>query len=308
MRTTTTALFLVFAVLWGIPSSAERIYTSRDKNGTLVFSDKPMQGSRVLSVRQVEVTKGSCVSIDKRGDDDNRLLRAINDCYGPVEVRTTRAEAVNVSTNRPASFTILVPERSSKDLIQIERVNPRRGYKYSFTHSMIFGDPRAQHQPPTPYLLPVPPGQSFPVSQGFHGRATHTHPQSEYAVDIPMPEGTRLYAVRSGVIMDIANDFFTGGKGEKFEERANFIRILHADGTMALYAHLKVESIQYPTGTRVSRGQFIAESGNTGYSSGPHLHFAIQKNFGGELRSIPFEFEDRGGSGFTPEMGMMVAR
>jgi len=299
---------LILTLLWGLPAAAEKIYTSRDKNGTLVFSDRPVQGSQVLSVRQVEVTRGSCVSIEKRGEDDQRLLRAVNDCYGPVEVETTRGAAVNVATDRPASFTVLVPARSSRDLVRIERIDPRRSYRYSFTHSMVFGDPRAEHRPPTPYLLPVPPGQLFPVSQGFHGRATHTHPQSEYAVDIPMPEGTRLYAVRSGVIMDIANDFFTGGQGEKFEERANFIRILHDDGTMALYAHLKVESIQYPTGTRVSRGAFIAESGNTGYSSGPHLHFAIQKNSGGELRSIPFEFEGRGGSGFTPEMGMMVVR
>ncbi len=308
MKLLFAALPLILAILWCPPAAAEKIYTSRGANGNLVFSDRPIAGNRVLAVRQVEVTKGSCVSLDRRGEDDDLLLRAVNDCYGPVEVRTNRSEAINISTSRPASFVTLVPARSSRDLVRIRRINPRRGYKYTFTHDMIFGDPRARHQPPAPYLLPFPPGKGFFISQGFHGTATHTHPQSEYAVDIPMPEGTRLYAVRSGVIMDIANDFFTGGKGAKFEEKANFIRILHDDGTMALYAHLRVESIQYPTGTRVSRGQFIAESGNTGFSSGPHLHFAIQKNFGGELRSIPFEFEGHGGNGFTPENGMVVVR
>jgi murein DD-endopeptidase MepM/ murein hydrolase activator NlpD len=108
--------------------------------------------------------------------------------------------------------------------------------------------------------------------------------------------------------MNVAHDFFTGGKGAQFTEKANFIRILHDDGTMALYAHLKVESIQYPVGARVARGQFIAESGNTGYSSGPHLHFTVQKNFGMELRSIPFEFADSRGGGFVPEAGMVVRR
>jgi murein DD-endopeptidase MepM/ murein hydrolase activator NlpD len=123
-----------------------------------------------------------------------------------------------------------------------------------------------------------------------------------------MPEGTPIHAARAGIIMDVANDNFTGGTGPKFEEKANIIRILHEDGTMALYAHLKLESIRYPVGTPVERGQFIAESGNTGYSSGPHLHFAVQRNHGMELRSIPFQFESRDGSPFSPERGMAVGR
>jgi len=77
---------------------------------------------------------------------------------------------------------------------------------------------------------------------------------------------------------------------------------------MAIYAHLELESIRYPAGTRVERGQFIAESGNTGYSSGPHLHFAVQKNFGMDLRSIPFRFQDEDGASFVPLMGMKVSR
>jgi murein DD-endopeptidase MepM/ murein hydrolase activator NlpD len=209
---------------------------------------------------------------------------------------------------RPQSFSVTIPPRKSQDLVHLWRSNPRQGMKYTYTHSIIIGDPRARHLPDRPYLLPIPPGINFHFSQAFHGASTHTHPQSEYAVDIPMPVGTHIHAARGGVIMDIANDYFTGGKGTQFEQKANFIRVLHDDGTMAIYAHLNVESIQYPVGTRIERGQFIAESGNTGYSSGPHLHFAVQQNVGRELRSIPFEFENKGGVAFTPAQAMRFYR
>jgi murein DD-endopeptidase MepM/ murein hydrolase activator NlpD len=64
---------------------------------------------------------------------------------------------------------------------------------------------------------------------------------------------------------------------------SNSIRILHDDGSMAVYAHLQVGRAQVYVGMRVQAGQLIAYSGNTGFSSGPHLHFAVQVNQGMNL-------------------------
>jgi murein DD-endopeptidase MepM/ murein hydrolase activator NlpD len=123
-----------------------------------------------------------------------------------------------------------------------------------------------------------------------------------------MPERTNVCAARDGVVMDIANDFFGGGTDrEDYIKRANFIRILHDDGTMAVYAHLSLESIRVGIGRKVYEGDILAESGNTGFSSGPHLHFAIQKNNGMQLISIPFKIENRKGTGVTPSKNMMLS-
>ena len=66
--------------------------------------------------------------------------------------------------------------------------------------------------------------------------------------------------------------------------------ILHDDGTMGVYLHLMRHSVLVAEGQRVQVGTPLARSGNTGNSSGPHLHFVIQRNVGLALESIPYDF------------------
>jgi murein DD-endopeptidase MepM/ murein hydrolase activator NlpD len=70
---------------------------------------------------------------------------------------------------------------------------------------------------------------------------------------------------------------------------------------MALYAHLQPNSLRVREGMEVKRGQWIANSGNTGFSSGPHLHFVIQLNVGLAMESLPFRFITPMGGTMTPE-------
>jgi murein DD-endopeptidase MepM/ murein hydrolase activator NlpD len=108
--------------------------------------------------------------------------------------------------------------------------------------------------------------------------------------------------------MDVADDFFENGRSlERYGSRANYVRVLHDDGTMAIYAHLKAETIRVRLGARISSGQVIAHSGNTGYSSGPHLHFAVERNVGKRLASQPFSFEAASGRLVEPATGMLLA-
>ena len=66
------------------------------------------------------------------------------------------------------------------------------------------------------------------------------------------------------------------------------VEIMNADGSMALYAHLAENGALVHQGQQVEVGQRIGLSGNTGYSTAPHLHFAVQVNRGMQLVSIPF--------------------
>ena len=140
------------------------------------------------------------------------------------------------------------------------------------------------------------------MSQGFEGGRTHTTPDSEYAVDIAMPVGTAIHAARAGVVMDIEEDFNKGGTDLKnLLTRPTMSGFCTKTAPWALYAHLDLASVSVGPGARVRAGQKIARSGNTGFSSGPHLHFVIQQNIGMKLISVPFQFQAAEGRAITPE-------
>ena len=101
-----------------------------------------------------------------------------------------------------------------------------------------------------------------------------------------MPVGTPIVAARGGVVVETLNT--QEGRGP--DPSGNYVRILHDDGTMGVYLHLEQFSVQVNEGQRVAAGQKIARSGNTGNSTGPHLHFVVQKNVGLAVESIPFDF------------------
>ena len=84
------------------------------------------------------------------------------------------------------------------------------------------------------------------------------------------------------------------------------MRILHDDGTYAIYAHLNTNSIRVKPGDKVRRGQYIADSGNTGFSSGPHLHFAVVRNVGMEIQSLPVIFAGQNEATVLPTYGSIL--
>src|SRR4051812_13009953 len=125
------------------------------------------------------------------------------------------------------------------------------------------------------YVLPYPPGKAYEVWQtiSWHDRAENRH-VGRYAIDFKMPIGSRVTAAREGIVV-AARDSFPDGNGKDLEE--NFVFIMHDDSTVARYFHLKHRGVRVRAGQRVSQGQLIALSGNSGQTAGPHLHFDVQR-------------------------------
>jgi murein DD-endopeptidase MepM/ murein hydrolase activator NlpD len=152
--------------------------------------------------------------------------------------------------------------------------------------------------------VPFSAGKNFPITQAYPDVITHQTPDSLYAVDLAMPVGTDIFAARGGLVVDVASDNFRGGLDlSRDGQTANIIRILHDDGTFSLYAHLNWNSIRVKPGDQVRAGQYIADAGNTGFSSGPHLHFAVQRNAGLTVESLPIVFEGPNSAHVIPATG-----
>ena len=133
------------------------------------------------------------------------------------------------------------------------------------------------------------------ISQGFHGEASHQDAANAYAVDFALLMGTPVLAARSGTVMEAVDGFPDDGGRALDRDNTNLVRILHEDGSMAVYAHLMQGSITVKPGQWVAPGAVIGQSGNSGYSHGPHLHFAVQINTGMQLQSVPFRLRDADG-------------
>ncbi len=213
-------------------------------------------------------------------------------------------EALNVVTDPPLPATFVLPEPGESHLVTVRQDNPYEASRFRLSYTSVPGDPGARPDLKQRYQLPFRRGERFLVGQAFGGVVSHTDEQSFYAVDLGMPEGTPVLAARDGIVMHVEEDFFGAGlDAQKYASRANSVRVLHEDGTMAVYAHLALESVAVRPGRVVTAGELLGLSGNTGYSSGPHLHFAIQHNDAGRLKSLPFRFLTGGEEGETPKAG-----
>ncbi len=281
------------------PALTKKLYKYQDAHGAWVFSDKPPAADIPVTVSALPVSESPVkVSIRNLGTQEVPVLAAINDYYGPIEVEISAERIENMRAEPPLPVRVVVPARTEMTVVALKPTGPR--WRYGYQVRAVLGDPSAVHRPEQPYAPPFASGQRFPISQAFDGTFSHQHPQSRYAVDLSLPLGTPVRAARAGVIMEVAGDFFDGGLDPKYQARANAVRVLHDDGTMAVYAHLHPDSIRVSPGQRIERSAWLANSGNTGFSTGPHLHFAIQRNAGMELVSIPFEFAGANGSAITP--------
>ena len=278
------------------PVQAKKIYKYTDADGIVHYTDRaPVDVAEVTAI-PVRVDQQRIAQLRLEGSGRARRAVVLNSIAGPVEVEVSFAEAVNVGAQPALPLRQVVPAGREMVVASIESANPALRASYRLLMTAVPGDPAAQPED-VEYALPVDAGARWRIDQGFDGSFSHTDPQSRYAIDLNVPEGTPVLAARDGTVMQVEDDFDGAGLDrEKFGGRANHVRVLHADGTMAVYAHLSPESVRVSAGRKVSVGQQLGASGNTGFSTGPHLHFAVQVNRGMVLESIPFRLGGSAGA------------
>ena len=110
------------------------------------------------------------------------------------------------------------------------------------------------------FLWPVEKGK---VSSYYGWRSSK---KFHDGIDISAPSGTKIFAVKNGKIVY---------SGNKISGYGNMVVVKHDTKLYTVYAHCKTTKVS--KGDSVSKGQTIAEVGNTGHSHGPHLHFEVRK-------------------------------
>ncbi len=113
------------------------------------------------------------------------------------------------------------------------------------------------------------------LTSGFGARWGTTH----YGVDIANDIGTPILAVADGKVVE-------SGPASGF---GMWVRLLHADGTVTIYGHINRSLVEQ--GQKVKAGDQIAEMGNRGYSTGPHLHFEVWRDGGSKINPLAWLLE-----------------
>jgi murein DD-endopeptidase MepM/ murein hydrolase activator NlpD len=148
----------------------------------------------------------------------------------------------------------------------------------------------------SPYVLPYPEGDDFMLVQGNCTRYSHNGIH-RYAFDFGLPIGTEVVAARGGVVVAIdmkhPDSLYSYKRRYKRVNKAkgNCVKIVHEDGSVGYYYHLKQESALVEVGDEVKQGQVLALSGNSGFTTGPHLHFEVRRSME-DRQTIPVTFKN----------------
>ncbi len=146
----------------------------------------------------------------------------------------------------------------------------RQMYIQTKSHDELFSLAKNQHLllASMPAITPISVKQSY-LSSGFGLRyhPIHKRRKMHTGIDFGARTGTPIYATGGGKVTKVSTSYYGYGKQ---------IEIDHGFGLKTKYAHLSAFKVK--VGQRVKRGELIALSGNTGTSSGPHLHYEVHKN------------------------------
>jgi murein DD-endopeptidase MepM/ murein hydrolase activator NlpD len=208
---------------------------------------------------------------------------------------------------RRAAAVVLVfatfPLAGDEDVGEARAARPRAWTAEMSRTDIQLGRIDADHDDGYLYRLPYGDDVSYPIIQGYGAKLSHRGPE-RFTLDFGMPVGTRVHAARDGVVALLEDSHDLSCAREECGRYANFVVVLHSDGTTGEYFHLERSSIQVAAGERVERGQYLARSGNTGFSTVPHLHFGVYRT-GRDRRpeSLAVRFQTRSGTIHAPRSG-----
>ena len=244
------------------------------------------------------------VEVYSKKEDGKYVFYAKSHNQVPIYLTVDFSRLENLQPDPSITFpyeTAIPANQAQKLLFSLTRTQATLSSSYKIRYKYSFGDPNtAKHDDEHVYLFPFAHGTKQLISQGYNGAFTHKG-SNKFSIDFALKASTPVYAARAGTVIEIKQDSAVGGISPKYQKLANYVLIIHEDGSFANYAHLQKDGVVVAKGERIKAGQLLGYSGNTGQSSGPHLHFSVGVPTKGEaMRSIPVRFLDHKGRSIEP--------
>jgi murein DD-endopeptidase MepM/ murein hydrolase activator NlpD len=270
--------------------------------GCLVFAELSVPGGVVRRLTGTPSDDPGVQVVAERSDGGVRLFVTTTNCLDLTI--TLAAQPKNMRASPALPVTLDTHGRSRVELVALAPIDPAQPWSYPYSYHWYYGG-RGGQPDGTVYQLPFEAGVRHRLFQGYRGSFSHQAGTSdEYAHDWDLAEDSLVLAARGGLVVGVRQDSNAGGVSDRFRHSANYVIIRHDDDTYAEYLHLKQHGALVKVGDQVKAGQALGRSGNTGFTSRPHLHFAVFRNIDGNTReSLPVKFRTRDGREQTLEQG-----
>jgi murein DD-endopeptidase MepM/ murein hydrolase activator NlpD len=246
------------------------------------------------------------VCLDILEQDGVTRFVASNATARPWSFRVAVDRLKNLKASRALPIRAVIGPGEQRTIATLAPVRPDLTTSWSSSWGAAPGSMLARPDASWRYRMPFGGSRERVLSQGAGGRFSHSGP-ARYSFDFSMPSGTPVLAARAGRVVSVRDGFQDSGRRKVRYDEANSVEVLQADGSVAVYAHLR-KGIPVQVGDSVVAGERIGFSGDSGYSTGPHLHFMVWRRQADlSWESVPIRFADGSAAGFVPATGVAYA-
>jgi len=237
--------------------------TMSEKIAVLNKSKNTLESQR----EQNTIQRSSLVTLKDQYDDQQSILAGN---------QANKTELLSATKNEEATFqTLLETKKEARDklLAEVRDIESQIQFILDPNTIPVKGTAVFQWPFPNPYITQYFGYTKFALS-GAYGGSKHN------GMDLGTPTGTKLGAPLSGTVRmtgntDLVPGCYSWGK---------WVLIDHPNGLSTMFAHLSQFSVT--PGQKVTTGQVVGYSGNTGYSTGPHLHYTLYVTDGVEVKQF----------------------
>lgn len=231
---------------------------------------------------------------DKTRDGGTTISAVLKNCTEATISLSLTLE--NATTSCPVPLVVDAAGRSRVELVTVSPAEKKRRWSYQYQYAWKPGRRGEVKASTHAYALPYQGGARLVIQADF-GKFSHQPGSAdEHAIDWDMPVGTPVLAARAGTVVALRSDADAGGEDLRYKNCYNYIILRHDDGTFAEYCHLRKDGVLVKLGQMVKEKECIGLSGNTGFSSRPHLHFSVFQTIDGKTRrTFPIQFKTSGG-------------